>query len=76
MTKKIFNLAHDTDADVSWCKKSSENSYIIMDIVIDIQDFPNAEENFIPKEVAVLATNAMITGLWCYLIHLAIYPKE
>ena len=34
-----------------------------MDIVIDIQDFRNAEENFIPKEVAVLATNAMITGL-------------
>ena len=29
-----------------------------MDMVIDIQGFRDAEENFIPKEVAVLAINA------------------
>ena len=34
-----------------------------MDIVIDIQDFRDAEENFISKEVAVLAVNAAIIGL-------------
>ncbi|KYN28354.1 hypothetical protein ALC57_02231, partial [Trachymyrmex cornetzi] len=36
----------------------------IMDIVIDIQGFCDVEDNFIPKEVAVLAINAMITGHW------------
>ncbi|KYN38447.1 hypothetical protein ALC56_07174 [Trachymyrmex septentrionalis] len=35
-----------------------------MDIVIDIQGFRDVEENFIPKEVAVLAINAAITGHW------------
>ena len=35
-----------------------------MDIVIDIQGFRDVEENFIPKEVAVLAINATITGHW------------
>ena len=33
-----------------------------MDIVIDIQGFRDVEENFIPKEVAVLAINAAISG--------------
>jgi len=32
-----------------------------MNIVIDIQSFRDAEENFIPKEIAVLVINAMIT---------------
>jgi len=35
-----------------------------MDIVIDIQGFRDVEENFISKEVAVLATNATITEHW------------
>ena len=35
-----------------------------MDIVIDIQGFRDVEENFIPKEVTVLAINATINGLW------------
>jgi len=35
-----------------------------MDIVIDIQSFHNVKENFIPKEVTVLAINATITGHW------------
>jgi len=35
-----------------------------MDIVIDIQGFHDVEENFIPKEVAVLAINETITGHW------------
>ncbi|KYN41670.1 hypothetical protein ALC56_03931 [Trachymyrmex septentrionalis] len=40
-----------------------------MDIVIDIQGFRDVEENFIPKEVTVLAEvlaiiNAAITGHW------------
>jgi len=35
-----------------------------MNIVIDIQGFRDVEENFIPKEVTVLAINAAITGHW------------
>ncbi|KYN13605.1 hypothetical protein ALC57_14203 [Trachymyrmex cornetzi] len=35
-----------------------------MDIVIDIQGFRDVEDNFIPKEVAVLAINATITWHW------------
>jgi len=34
-----------------------------MNIVIDIQGFCDVEKNFIPKEVAILAINATITGL-------------
>jgi len=37
---------------------------IVMDIVIDIQGFRNADEKFIPKEVAVVAINATIIGHW------------
>jgi len=36
---------------------------IVMDIVIDIQDFWNVNEKFIPKE-AVVAINATIIGYW------------
>jgi len=40
------------------------NSNIMMNIVIiDIQSFRGVEY-FIPKEVAVLAINVSITGLW------------
>ncbi|KYN17798.1 hypothetical protein ALC57_09902, partial [Trachymyrmex cornetzi] len=35
-----------------------------IDIVIDIQGFRDVEDNFIPKEVAVLAINATITEHW------------
>jgi len=35
----------------------------MMDIVIDMQDFRDIEENFIPEEVMILAINASITGL-------------
>ncbi|KYN14629.1 hypothetical protein ALC57_13158 [Trachymyrmex cornetzi] len=35
-----------------------------MDIAIDVQSFRDVEDNFIPKEVVVLAINAMITGHW------------
>jgi len=60
MTKKASVLfATPAFRDV---KKSSANSNIIMDIVIDIQSFREVfEENFIPKKVAVLAINATIT---------------
>ena len=64
MTKKIFNLAHDTDSDVSWSKTSNKYLNIIMDIVINMQCFRDIEENFIPKEVAVLTINATMTGHW------------
>jgi len=49
-----------------------------MDIVIEIQDFWDVDEKFIPKEVVVIVINATIsdTGLWCHLVHLVIYPKE
>ena len=57
----MFATSTSTFHDV---KKSSENSNIIMDIVIDIQGFRDVEENFIPKEVAVLTINATITGHW------------
>lgn len=35
-----------------------------MDIVVDIQGFRDGKENFIPKEVAIVAVNAPITGHW------------
>ena len=35
-----------------------------MNIVIDIQNFRDVEENFIPKEVAILAINATIIEHW------------
>jgi len=47
-----------------------------MDIVIDIQGFCDVEENFISKEVAVIAINASITGLWRHFAHLTIYLRE
>jgi len=37
---------------------------IIIDIVIEIHDFRNVDEKFIPKEVAVVAINATIIGHW------------
>ena len=48
-----------------------------MDIIIDIKDFREKliEENFIPKEVTVLAINATITEHWIMII-LPIYPRE
>ncbi|EGI65602.1 hypothetical protein G5I_05902 [Acromyrmex echinatior] len=39
-------------------------AHSISNIVIDIQGFRDVEENFISKEIAVLAINAMITGHW------------
>jgi len=35
-----------------------------MDIIIEIQGFRNVNEKFIPKEVAVVAINAIIIGHW------------
>jgi len=35
-----------------------------MEIIIDIQGFRDAEEKFIPKEIAVVAINAPIFGHW------------
>ncbi|XP_067210251.1 uncharacterized protein [Linepithema humile] len=45
-------------------KRKSEYLDITMDIVIDIQGFCDADEKFIPKEVAVVALNSAIIGHW------------
>ena len=42
-----------------------------MYIVINIEDFRDVEENFISKEVAILAINVTITGHW---IMISPYP--
>ena len=39
-----------------------------MDIVINIQGFRDVEENFIPKQVAVLVINAVFTRHWIMML--------
>ena len=62
MPKREFSF--ERDSDVVGSIKKDWVKYKTMDIVIDIQGFRDAEERFIPKEVAVVAINTPIIGQW------------